>query len=329
MDDLRSLQESAYQNTVERGPTFPPGVLLIALVVLGVVEIYTFWQVRQLKTSLVQHIDSQSDMSGAQLTDLDNRITALERAYQKVHRRGGKQDQNDLRTVITRVDSAQDQLKRNASMVQKLRIQQEQSAQDFSRKLGNKADLSQVGLLSGNVSATRRDLASTNKKLQEAVAQLGMARSELGTLIARNHNEIEKLQELGKRDYFEFTLYRSARPQPVGGIGLRLRKTDAKRLRYAVDIYADDYRMQKKGRGINEPIFFYTHSSKQPVEFVVNDVAEDHIAGYVSAAKGTMRGSSLRSDSDWEPFQELKKRPQGPATRAAAGVPPSGAARPN
>ena len=31
-----------------------------------------------------------------------------------------------------------------------------------------------------------------------------MARSEMGTLIARNHDEIDQLRRLGERDYVEF-----------------------------------------------------------------------------------------------------------------------------
>jgi hypothetical protein len=330
MDDLRSLQQSVYENNVQHSSGAPPtAILLWGLVILAVLQVYTFLQMRQLKASLNQHISSQTDASGALMTDIENRVSVLEGGYRRVLNDERKQGQKDFSAVISRVDSTQDEVKRNTSIVRNLRVQQERSAQELSRKLGTKADVVQVGMLSGNVSATRRDLASTNKKLEKTVAQLGMARSELGTLIARNHSEITKLQELGKRDYFEFTLYHSARPQPVGGVGLRLRKTDAKRLRYALDIYADDYRMQKRGHGINEPIFFYVHASKQPVELVVNDVETDHISGYVSAAKGSMRGWSLRPDPDWEPFQELKRRPAGPESHAAAGLPPSGAVRPN
>ena len=35
---------------------------------------------------------------------------------------------------------------------------------------------------------------------------LKMARSELGTLIARNHDEVDQLRRLGERDYVEFTI---------------------------------------------------------------------------------------------------------------------------
>jgi hypothetical protein len=329
MDDLRPLQEQAYQNQLGRSTLIAPTrILLLGLVVLAAVQVYTFVQIGHLKTLVDESLTPQPNANASPSPDIEKRLSALERAYHKSMRGGPRQGQNDLADVRNRVDSAQVQVKQNASAVRKLRAETERSAEELGEQLGGKADLAQVGMLAVNVSATRKDLASTNKKLQDTIDQLGMARSQLGTLIARNHGEIEKLRELGERDYFEFTLYRSAGPQPVGAVRLRLRKTDLKHLRYTLDIYADDYRMEEKGRGIDQPIFFYVRGSNQPVELVVNDVQTDRVAGYVSALKGTMRGYSL-ANPDWEPFQEIKRRSLDPVSHSAAGLPPTGPIRPN
>ena len=40
-----------------------------------------------------------------------------------------------------------------------------------------------------------------------------MARSELGTLLARNHDEIDVLRWMGERDYVEFTVQGRIRPR--------------------------------------------------------------------------------------------------------------------
>lgn len=330
MSDLPPLQEEGFENRPERRPRLDPiRLLTLVLLVLAAAQGYTFLQLGDMKASLDQHLASQSDASGAIPQEIEDHLSLLDRAYLELTRKARKQAPTDLDNMLSDVAVTKARLNRNVSAVHALHTGQERSKQELRTELGEKADLQQVGMLSGSLSTTQRDLASTNKRLQQAVAQLGMERSELGTLIAHNHDEIENLQGLGKRDYFEFTLHRTARPQPVGGVGLRLRKTNPKRLRYTVEIYADDYRMEEKGRGINEPIFFYVRSSKQPVELVVNNVQQHDISGYVSALKGTMQGSPLKPLPDWEPFQELKRQPAGHESRVAGGLPPSSAVGPN
>ena len=54
---------------------------------------------------------------------------------------------------------------------------------------------------------------------------------------------------------------------------------------YTVALYVDDSRYDKKNRSVNEPIYFFTHGSRTPMEFVVNTVAKDKIAGYLSVPK--------------------------------------------
>jgi len=50
-------------------------------------------------------------------------------------------------------------------------------------------------------------------------------------------------------------------------------------------MYVDDTRLEKKNRAINEPIYFYSNGSRQPMELVVNQVSDKKISGYLSAPK--------------------------------------------
>jgi hypothetical protein len=122
---------------------------------------------------------------------------------------------------------------------------------------------------------------------------LGMARSELGTLIARNHDDIEALRKLGDRDYFEFTLTKNQR-QNIAGLGLTLKKTSVKHSRFDLNLLADDLQVEKKGRTVNEPIFFYLAGSKKPYELVVNKVESDRVTGYLSTPKGATQEMASR-----------------------------------
>jgi chromosome segregation ATPase len=140
----------------------------------------------------------------------------------------------------------------------------------------------QVGSVKTDVTTTRSDLDKTVTELKRVTGDLGV----LSGLIATNSKEIQALRELGERDYFEFTIAKSNLPQRVADVQVMLKKVDAKRNRYTVEIVADDKRVEKKDKGINEPVQFYVQSrSKQPYEFVVNQVGKTQVVGYLSTPK--------------------------------------------
>jgi len=64
-----------------------------------------------------------------------------------------------------------------------------------------------------------------------------------------------------------------------------LKKTDAKKNRYTLELLVDDKRVEKKDKTINEPVQFMVSKARQPYEIVVNEVTKDQIAGYLSTPK--------------------------------------------
>ncbi len=164
----------------------------------------------------------------------------------------------------------------------------------MKEEIAQKADQQQLGALAQDVTATRTDLDGTKKVVDTVKSDLGMARSELGTLIARNHDDIEYLRKLGERDYFEFTLTRK-QPQTIAGVGLSLKRADVKRHRFTMELQADDMVIEKKDRTVNEPVFFYIHGSKKPYEIVVNKVQSDKVVGYISTPKSAAEIASRSS----------------------------------
>jgi hypothetical protein len=112
-------------------------------------------------------------------------------------------------------------------------------------------------------------------------------------LIATNADQLNALKELGERNYQEFDIKRTGGPQKIGTIQLALAKADPKRNRFTMDVLADDKKVQKRDRTINEPVQFYLSGNRQPVEIVVNEVKKDEIVGYVAMPKvKTSRPSS-------------------------------------
>jgi hypothetical protein len=165
----------------------------------------------------------------------------------------------------------------------------------MKHEIALKADQQQLGALTADVSNTKTDLNKTKKNVDDLVNNFGMTRTRFGTLIARNHDEIDALRKLGERDYYEFTLVRH-KPIHLANIGLDLKKTNKKHHRFTLDLLVDDVWVQKDHRTINEPIFFTTRSSRTFCELVVNKVDKDVISGYISTPKNVAHQMASRSE---------------------------------
>jgi vacuolar-type H+-ATPase subunit I/STV1 len=157
-------------------------------------------------------------------------------------------------------------------------------------QLATKANTDDVNKLNGDVNGVKTDLDATKNSIQ-------MARSEMGTLIARNHDEIDQLRRMGQRDYFEFTVTRKAGAEKVGSIQVELKDTNTKKNQYTINVLADDKSFEKKNRSVNEPIFFYTGGSHAALELVVNKVSKSAASGYLSVPKAAGATSASASTS--------------------------------
>jgi hypothetical protein len=190
--------------------------------------------------------------------------------------------QGDLKVVTDKLKITQGQLKKardestkaNADTTEKL------TALDTSMKgeLATKATSEDVKTVDTKVIGVKSDLDATRDDLK-------MARSEIGTLIARNHDEIDQLRRLGERDYVEFTVTGKNKPQKVGNVTVELKGVNQKHNQYSLAMTVEDKRFEKKNRALNEPILFYTSGTHQAEEVVINKVGKDQISGYLSVPK--------------------------------------------
>lgn len=155
-----------------------------------------------------------------------------------------------------------------------------QNADQASAKL---TDITaEVGTVKTEVSSTRSEVEKIASDLRRSVGDLGV----MSGLIATNSKELQALRELGERDYVEFTLAKSKKLERVGDVQLKLKKADQKRNRYSLEVVADDKRVEKKDRNVNEPVQFYVVSkARQPYELVVNEVTKDRVKGYLAVPK--------------------------------------------
>ena len=142
--------------------------------------------------------------------------------------------------------------------------------------------------VTADVGNVKTDVAATKSELEKTIAQLKSTQGDMGLqsgLIATNSKELQALKELGQRNYFEFTLAKAKAPQKIGDISVLLKKADPKSNRYTIEVIADDKRVEKKDKTLNEPVQFILSRATQPYELVVNDVKKDLIKGYLAAPK--------------------------------------------
>ena len=205
-----------------------------------------------------------------------------------------QQLESDLKVVTDKLNVTQSDLiaarKQNKVAAASYSKKLQELGTNVNQQLATKANNDDVNKLGTDVTGVRTDLDATKSNLE-------MARSEMGTLIARNHDEIDQLRRMGQRDYYEFTVTRKAGSQKVGAIQVEQRDTNTKKNQFTINVLADDKSFEKKNRSVNEPIFFYTGGSRQPLELVINRVSKTTATGYLSVPKTAGAASAATSNN--------------------------------
>jgi hypothetical protein len=258
-----------------------PGWVMAAIGTLAVVSIagvglawHNSTELQQARQTFRGQMKMAEQNSNRQVTALEQRLADANATTANLQR--------DLVVVEKRLRVNESDLKRardQGSQIQEEYAQKlTQMDLDVKTELATKASNNDLKSVDGRVNNVKSDLDRTKD-------DLNMARSQLGTLIARNHEEIAVLRRVGERDYFEFTVQGKNKPQIVGNIIVELRSVDTKKNRFTVVLTVDDIRSERKDHTINEPVIFYPRGSRQADEFVVNSVAKDKIIGYLSTPK--------------------------------------------
>ena len=235
-----------------------------------------------------------------QAKNLEQTTVASKQASEALSQRLAKEDeinqqlQSDLKVIADKLNVTQGELisarKQTKSATHAVDQKVDNLATSMKAELATKASSDDLTKLNTDVTGVKGDLDATKNSIQ-------MARSEMGTLIARNHDEIDQLRRTGQRDYFEFTVQRKAGATKVGSIQLVLKDTNPRKNQYTINVLADDNSFEKKNRSVNEPIFFYTGGSRSALELVVNKVTKTSATGYVSMPKGATTASASNATS--------------------------------
>ncbi len=217
------------------------------------------------------------------ISSLQAQQTALEQQQQKKMNELNAQMKADRETLASQVGMTEKELNARSSELRRSqaaaesRLVQQQTAVSTVVS-GVQTDVTAV---KSDVALTKSDLEATKAKLEHAIGDLGLQSG----LIAHTRDELDALKHRGDRNYYEFTLRKGKDRMPVSTISLQLRKTDAKKNKYTLDVLADDRTIEKKDRNIFEPCQFYTGRDHMLYELVVNDIRKDQISGYLSTPK--------------------------------------------
>jgi chromosome segregation ATPase len=273
--------------------TESPAWMLPAIIVLGLLAIGGLafgWNASSKLDSTQQAVTTQlkTTQQAVQqdMASLKDRLAQDEKANTDL--------QGDLKVVTGKLKITQGQLKKAREEAAKLNdtTTQKLTALDTSvhSELATKATTDDVKTVDTKVVGVKTDLDATREDLK-------MARSEMGTLIARNHDEIDQLRRLGERDYVEFTIDGKNKPQKVGNVTVVLKGVNEKRNQFSASLTVEDKQFEKKNRAMNEPIFFYTSGTHIPEEIVVNKVGKNTISGYVSIPKANSQTATATTKS--------------------------------
>jgi hypothetical protein len=287
---IRGEEKQSMSEIIERES---PSWHLPAMIVLGLIAIGGLWfgwnassKLDTTQQTMSAQIKTSQQAVQQDVSSLKDRLAQDEKANADL--------QGDLTVVTKKLKITQGQLKNAREEATKLNdaTSQKLTALDSSvhSELATKATSDDVKTVDTKVGTVQTDLNSTKEDLK-------MARSEMGTLIARNHDEIDQLRRLGERDYVEFHVDGKNKPVKVGNVTVELKNVNEKNNRFTVAMVVEDKKFEKKNRAVNEPIFFYTSGARFPEEMVINKIGKNTVSGYVSIPKAGAQPQATTSTS--------------------------------
>jgi len=281
-----------YTNSDRGGASWQmPAIAILALIALG--GLFFGWsnsaKLDATKQAVADQVKTTMQATQQDLTAMKDRLAIDEKTNTDL--------QGDLKVVTDKLKITQSQLKKARTEAAKLNTEttEKLTALDTSvhSELATKATNDDVKTVDTKVSTVSDNLAKTNN-------DLNMARSELGTLIAKNHDEIDVLRRMGERDYIEFTIAGKNQPQKVGNVTVELKGVNEKRNRANLVVVLEDKKLEEKNRNINSPMILYPTGQRAPhaEELVINKIGKNSISGYLSVPKaGAQPATSASSKS--------------------------------
>ncbi len=203
------------------------------------------------KAAVLDQVKTAEQAVQTDVSALKDRIAADEKTNTDL--------QGDLKVVTDKLKITQGQLKKARQEAAELNsttaeTKDKLTALDTSvhTELATKATTDDVKTVDTKVTQVNSDLNKT-------IADLNMAKSELGTLIARNHDEIDVLRRKGERDYVEFSIAGKNQPQKVGNLTVESQGHQREAEPRQLVVTVEDKKYEDKNRQTNHTVDFLHH----------------------------------------------------------------------
>jgi hypothetical protein len=277
------------------GGNLKTNILMGAVIALVGACGFLFYQVNEVKTqvsdtkeSLLTEIEKIHEASSVTVQTSKTRLEAMQKQVQEARAQAAALSGEAKKEAEKHADEL-------AARLEKAQTEQGQKVAAISTEVAGVKDVAnatsaKVGEVSTDVGSLKTETATNRSQIEKTIADLKSARGDLGMqsgLIATNSKELLALKQLGERNYIEFKIAKAKKnvPQKVGDIQVILENADPKKNKFSIVVIADDKKVEKKDRTVNEPIQFLLSKAVQPYELVVNDVKKDLIVGYLSTPK--------------------------------------------
>jgi septal ring factor EnvC (AmiA/AmiB activator) len=293
MNDARNTPE--YEIRDEKSSRFPfAGLALgLGLAVAVAVAGLGFWQHAGMVNMRLEMAEMQKEMKVLRQAANESDSQLLESLESVRNELDSTRKQSEQS-----VEQARAALRRQTDIIaSRLTKRQEEQSRQLAEQLDEiKTTTEEASArltdITTDVGAVRTEVASTRGELDKTISDLRRTTGDMGVmsgLIATNRHELQALRALGERDYYEFTITRDQKQQRIGDIVMQVKRTDPRRNRFTIDIVADDKRVEKKDKTVNEPVQFYVLSrARVPYELVINEVRKDTLVGYLAMPKVKM-----------------------------------------
>ena len=264
-----------------RVETAEPQSHLLRYVLLGVAMLYVIVSLYFI-VDMNTRIGKLEDLQKAAAADASMLLKKLGMTEASLKQAEASQEQ-----LATKLGSTQKEVVARTAQLSKAQKEAEQRLSEETKQ--------QVGAVSGEVAgvktelggakseiaSTKTDLEATKAKLEKTIGDLGVQSG----LIAHSRDDIEYLKHRGDRNIYEFALDKGGKPKPVGTISLQLKKVDAKKAKYTLNVLSDDRTIEKKDRNLFEPLQFYSGRDRMLYEVVVLTADNKKVTGYLSTPK--------------------------------------------
>ncbi len=270
-------------------------ILMGAVVALMGACGYLFYQVSEVRTqvadtkeALLTEIEKIHETSSVTVQTSKRNIEAMQNQVAQFRAQAAQLSGDAKKEAERHADEL-------AARLERAQAEQGQKVAAVSAEVAGVKDVAtatsaKVGEVTNDVGSLKTETASNRSAIEKTIADLKSARGDLGVqsgLIATNGKELLALKQLGERNYIDIKLAKVKKnvPQKFGDVQLVLESADPKKNKFTLVIIADDKRVEKKDRTVNEPIQFLMSKSVQPYELVINDVKKDLVVGYLSVPK--------------------------------------------